>query len=99
VICRQNVRQPHEGDQVAKCLRRVREPNAAASASSRKLQTGERVDGDRIGRNTGDVAASDCSALGQERADPRAESSEVRACDRAADGEGDLIRPGCGHRS
>jgi len=64
-----------------------------------ELETGERVDGHRVGVDAAHVAQHDVgAALFQQRADARAEPGQVGSGDRAADGEGDCLRRTGGHQ-
>jgi hypothetical protein len=94
------VRQAHELDELEKRLRCILEANGAATSQRRDLETRERVDRHRIRADARDVAVDDDRrALGQHCADAIAEPWKICATDRAADGEGDLVRPQSGHRS
>jgi hypothetical protein len=74
-------------------------PDPAAVPARRELETGERVDRYRVGVDAADVAKDDVSpAPFQYRADPGAKSGQVGSGDRAADGEGDRLRPTGGHQ-
>ena len=68
--------------------------------SRRELETRERVDRHRIRVDARHVAVDDDSrALSEHCADAIAQPRKIGATDRAADGEGDLVRPRSGHRS
>jgi len=69
----------------------------AAAPAGGELQACERVDGDRVGIDAGDVTGDDGAASSEHGADAIAETRKVPTADRAADGEGDLVRPGCRH--
>ncbi len=69
---------------------------AAASARG-ELQACERVDRDRVGIDSGDVTGDYGTASTEHGTDAIAETWKVPAADRAADGEGDLVRPGSRH--
>jgi hypothetical protein len=71
---------------------------AAASARG-ELQACERVDRDRIGIDAFDVTGDDGAASSEHGTYAIAETAKIPTADRAADGEGDLVRPGRGHRS
>jgi len=93
------VRQTHELDEVAECEGRIAQPNMAALAPSRELKACERIDGDCVWFDADDDAADDDRrALTEKCAHAIAQTGEVGVGDRAADGEGDLVRPGCRHR-
>ncbi len=69
-----------------------------ATAPARgELQASEGVDRDRVGIDAGDVTCDDGVASSEDGTDAIAETWEVLTADRAADGEGDLVRPGCRH--
>ena len=93
------MRQAHDVDELEERLRCVSQPHGAATSHRRELETRQRVDRDRIGVDAGDIAVDDDSrALSKHCADAIAQSRKIGATDRAADGEGDLVRPGCRHR-
>ena len=94
------MRQAHELDELEERLRCVPQTHGAATSHRRELETRERVDRHRIRVDARDVAVDDDSrALGQHCADAIAQPRKIGATDRAADGEGDLVRPRSGHRS
>jgi hypothetical protein len=93
------VRQAHELDELEEPLRCVLQPHGAATLRCGELETRERVDCHRICIDARDLAVDyDRCAVGKHSTDPVAQSRKVGATDRAADGEGDLVRPGCRHR-
>jgi len=95
---RQDVRQPHESDELAELVRRMSQPDLALVPPGGELKPRESVNGHRVGVDTGHVAEDDiCAALAQQRADPLAEPGQVGTGDGAADGEGDRVRPRCVH--
>jgi hypothetical protein len=65
----------------------------AAAPAGGELQACERVDGNRVGIDAGDITDDDDTASSEHGTDAIAETGEVPATDRAADGEGDLVRP------
>ena len=69
----------------------------AAAPVRGELQACERVDRDRVGIDAVDVTGDDGVASSEDGTDAIAETWEVLTADRAADGEGDLVRPGCRH--
>ena len=94
------MRQAHELDELEKRLRCILEAHGAATSHRRDLETRERVDRHRIRVDARHVAVGDDRpALGEDGTDPIAQPRKIGATDRAADGEGDLVRPGCRHRS
>jgi hypothetical protein len=94
------VRQAHELDELEERLRCVSQPHGTATSHRRELETRERVDRDGIRVDARDIAVDhDGRALSQHCADATAQSRKIGATDRAADGEGDLVRPRNGHRS
>ena len=60
-----------------------------------ELKPSERVHRDGVRFNAGDVAEHDLAGLGEKRTDAVTEAGEIGTGDGAADGEGDLVRPGC----
>jgi hypothetical protein len=90
--------QPHEGHELTELGRRLTEPHPAALPARGELEPRERFDRDRVDGDARHLAAHDLgTALREERADPFAEIRQVGTRNRAADGEGDLVRPGCRH--
>ena len=74
------------------------QPDLAAMPPGGELKPRESVNGHRVGIDPDHVAEDDVSvALGQQRADTVAQPGQVGTRDRAADGEGDRLRPWCGH--
>ena len=69
----------------------------AAAPARGELQASERVDRDRVRIDAVDVAGDDGAASSEHGTDAIAETGKVLTADRAADGEGDLVRPGCRH--
>jgi hypothetical protein len=69
----------------------------AAAPARGELQACERVDRDRVGIDAVDVTGDDGVASSEDGTDAIAETWEVLTADRAADGEGDLVRPGFRH--
>ena len=69
----------------------------AAAPVRGDLQACERVDRDRIGIDAGDVTGDNGTASSEHGTDAIAETGKVPTADRPADGEGDLVRPGCRH--
>jgi hypothetical protein len=69
----------------------------AAAPAGGELQACERVDGDRVGIDAGDITDDDDTVSSEQGTDAIAETGEVPTAERAADGEGDLVRPGCRH--
>jgi hypothetical protein len=69
----------------------------AATTAGGELQACERVDHHGVGIDTVNVTGDDGAALSEHGADAIAETGKVPTADRAADGEGDLVRPGCRH--
>jgi len=94
------VRQAHELDELEESLRCVLQPHRAAPAQRSELEARERIDGHRICVDARHVAVDDnrC-ALREDSTDAIAQSRKIGATDRAADSEGDLVRPRSGHRS
>jgi hypothetical protein len=62
------------------------------------LQPRERVDRHGVGLDPGDVAVNDCSRSGEKETDAIREARKIGTGDRAANGEGDLLRLRCRHR-
>ena len=91
------MRQTHELDELEKLGRHVAKLHATAEAPRRELETRECVHGHGVGLHAAHVAGDDVTACAEKRADAIAQTGKVRPGDRAADGEGDLVRPGCGH--
>jgi hypothetical protein len=99
LIVGQHVLQPHEGDEPDELRRRTAQADLASVAVRGELKSRERVDRHGVGLDAADVTqrhvdASPC----EQRADPIAEPRQVRALDRATDGEGDGARRRKGHR-
>ena len=63
-----------------------------------ELKARERVDRHRVGSDSGHVAGRDGATLAEDGAHAVAQAGKVPTGYRAADGEGDLVRPGCRHR-
>ena len=97
-VVAEDVRQTHQLHELEQVVRRTAQVDLAASPAGCELEACERIDRDRVGIHAGDVASDDDTARAEHGADALAESREVPAGDRAADGEGDLVRPGCEHR-
>jgi hypothetical protein len=93
------VRQPHELDELEQRRRRVAETDRAAASRGSELQPRERVDGHGVRLDPGDVAANDISRRREEGAESITEARKIGTRDRAANGEGDLVRSGCRHRA
>ena len=90
--------QPHEGDELEELCGRTVQQDTASLPARGELEPRERVDRDRVDCHARHVAAHDLGAArGQERADPLAETRQLGMRYGAADGEGDLVRPGCRH--
>ena len=85
----------HELEQAVRCVPQV---DLAPASTRGELETRERVDGNGVGIDAGDVARDDGIASAENGADALAEAGKVATGDRAAHGEGDLVRPWCGHR-
>jgi hypothetical protein len=92
------VAEPHEGDEPEELGGRTLQQNPAALPARGELEPRERVHRDGVGCDARHVAAHDVGAARrQECADAFAQTRQVGADNRAADGEGDLVRPGCRH--
>lgn len=94
----ENVRETHELDEVEELRGGIAEPDPATAAARGDLEARERLDRDRVGLDSGDVARDHGAARRQERAHAVAETRQVFAGDRAADGERDLVRLRLRHR-
>ena len=82
----------------SRARRRVLEAHAASTPPRGELEARQRVDAYGVGLHARDVAARDRAVLAEHGAHAIAETREIGAGDRAADGEGDLVRRGCRHR-
>ena len=91
------MRQAHELDELEKLGGRVTKLHAAAEAPRRKLEACECIHGHGVGLDAAHVAGDEVTTCAEYRADAIAETRKVGTGDRAADGEGDLVRTGCGH--
>ena len=99
-LCREDVAQPHEGHEREELGGRTAQPHAASLPARGELEPRQRVDRDRVRLDAVDVAVGDLGgARPQEPPDALAQSRQIGTCDRAANGEGDLVRPGCRHLS
>ncbi len=95
---REHVRQAHELDDLQEGDGRVPQPHLAPEPARGKLKAGERVHRHGVGGDAGDVTRDDIATRAKQRTHAVAQTGKVGAGDRAADGEGDLVRPGCRHR-
>ena len=95
----EDVGQAHELDELEQLAGRVAKLDAAVPTPRTELEASERVDRCGVRPDTRDVAGDDPTATGEDGAHALAEPRQIRTRDRAADGEGDLVRLGCGHRS
>ena len=89
----------HQLHELEQSRRRVLEPHAAPSPPRRELEARQRVDAHRIRLHARDVAACDRAAPAEDGAHAVAQTRKIGAGDRAADGEGDVVRRWCGHAS
>jgi hypothetical protein len=97
---RQDVCQAHERDKLEQFVRRMAQPNPAGVPAGRKLKPREGIDGHAIGLDTVHVAKDDDgTALIQQPADTVGKPGQIRAGDRAADGERDRGRGCRAHRN
>jgi hypothetical protein len=96
-VRRQDVAETHQLHELEQSRRGVLEPHETPSPPRGKLEPRQRVDADRIRFHAGDVAARDRAGLAENGAHAVAETGKIGAGDGAADGEGDLVRRGCGH--
>jgi hypothetical protein len=88
----------HQLHELEQSRRRVLETHAAPSPPRGELEARQRVDAHGIGFHAGDVAARDRARVAEDGAHTGAETRKIGAGNRAADGEGDLVRRWCGHR-
>jgi hypothetical protein len=95
----EDVGQAHELHELEQLAGRVAELDAAVATPRSELQARERVDCRCIRTDSCDVTSDDLAASGEDGARALAETRQIRTRDRAADGEGDLVRLRCGHRS
>ena len=91
------MRQAHELDELEKLGGRVTKLHAAPEAPRRKLEARECIHGHGVGLDAAHVAGDEVTTCAEYRADAIAQTGKVGTGDRAADGEGDLVRPECGH--
>ncbi len=94
----EDVGEAHEGDQLDQVVRRVQQPQAPALTAAGELKQPERLDADRIGAETLDVADREVGhPLLHEGDDAHAQGREVLAAELPADRDGDRSRRSGGH--
>jgi hypothetical protein len=90
---RQDVCQSHERDKLEQFVRRMQQADPAGVPAGRKLKPREGIDGQAIGLDTVHIAKDDDgTAFMQQPADTVGKPGQIRAGNRAADGERDRGR-------
>jgi hypothetical protein len=98
-VVRQDVCQSHERDKLEQFVRRIQQADPTGVPAGRKLKSREGIDGHAIGLDTVHVAKDDDGvALMHQPADTVGKPGQIRAGDRAADGERDRGRGCRAHR-